>query len=231
MGYWFILDTLTSYWLSELEVESLRICAELVRRLVGEGLDWRLEYVLARMIHSVGDPLIVKLVRYSEGILEAFKAAENSLKRVVTDVEMVAAGVRGRCLRMGLGLEVAVRYGARGGEGVVARGAEELLRRGLVDKGSLVVNGSSPSFLEVILRGVEEGLAKPLAIIATPPGFIKAPKAKEELLRLEGVVPFIAVMGSRGGSPVAAAAANAFLDIASGKALDIWGRVKDVIHS
>ncbi len=224
-----------------MEVESLRICFKAVERFLNsasappelKGVGWGVKYVLARALHSVGDTMILRLIRLSPNFGRALRAAE-AIERLVADVGMVEAGVRGRCAALGLPVAVASTIGKavpHKPEGAVAAGAEALVRAEAFTPETLVINGNAPSFLETLLNAMRSGLARPYAIIATPPGFVKAPSVKDRLVREVRDTPYLTVLGSRGGSPVAVAVANAILDIRSGRAEELVRRVRYVIHS
>ena len=51
---------------------------------------------------------------------------------------------------------------------------------------------------------------KPALIIGTPVGFVGAKESKD-LLAEEAPVPYITVLGTKGGSPIAASVINAML--------------------
>jgi precorrin isomerase len=53
---------------------------------------------------------------------------------------------------------------------------------------------------------IEEGI-KPAVIIAMPVGFVHVVESKEELMALG--LPYIAIVGRRGGSPLAVSVINA----------------------
>ena len=60
------------------------------------------------------------------------------------------------------------------------------------------------------LRQVEEENLRPACIVGIPVGFVGAADSKAELAKQE-TVPFITVEGTKGGSPIAAAAVNAMM--------------------
>ena len=61
---------------------------------------------------------------------------------------------------------------------------------------------------------VEEGV-KPALVVAMPVGFVHVVESKEELMSLN--VPFIAVTGRRGGSPLAVSVIHALCSLAARK--------------
>jgi precorrin-8X/cobalt-precorrin-8 methylmutase len=74
--------------------------------------------------------------------------------------------------------------------------------------GAVVVIGNAPTALFRLLELLDEGVAKPAAIIGMPVGFVGAAESKEALMN-DGRVPFLVVRGRRGGSAMAAATVNA----------------------
>jgi precorrin isomerase len=98
---------------------------------------------------------------------------------------------------------------AEGLETTRSAAAVELWRDRL--EGAVVVIGNAPTALYHLLDLLDEGAAKPAAIIATPVGFVGAAESKARLaMGLHGV-PFLTLLGRRGGSAIAAAALNAIL--------------------
>ena len=59
-----------------------------------------------------------------------------------------------------------------------------------------------------LLDMLDEGAARPAAILGIPVGFVGAAESKEALIANPRGVPFIAVRGRMGGSAIAAAALN-----------------------
>ncbi len=138
--------------------------------------------------------------------LSIHKPLRHPPRRVLADVGMVARGLRAP---VGIGVaadavgapELAERAGTTRAAAGMALLWEEFGRDGLV------VIGNAPTALLAALdlaRG-----AAPAFVIATCPGFTLAEAAKEALAASE--LPHLAVLGTRGGSGPAAAAANAVL--------------------
>ena len=75
--------------------------------------------------------------------------------------------------------------------------------------GAVVVIGNAPTALFHLLELLDAGAPKPAAIIATPVGFVGAAESKAALVASKHGVPFITLLGRRGGSAIAAAALNA----------------------
>ena len=81
---------------------------------------------------------------------------------------------------------------------------------------AIAVIGNAPTALFALLEGLDRGWPKPAAIIAFPVGFVGAAEAKQELARDSRGVPFVTLLGRRGGSAMAGAAVNAITSGAAG---------------
>jgi precorrin-8X/cobalt-precorrin-8 methylmutase len=78
--------------------------------------------------------------------------------------------------------------------------------------GALVAIGNAPTALLELLDLIDAGCAAPAAIVGMPVGLVAAAESKDELVRR--ATPYATVLGTRGGSPLAAAALNALLQLA-----------------
>jgi hypothetical protein len=87
--------------------------------------------------------------------------------------------------------------------------AKPILNRGLV------VFGNSPVGLLELNRLIQEEEIRPALVIAMPVGFVHVIESKEELMSLD--IPFIALSGRRGGSPLAVSVVHALCVIAAGQ--------------
>jgi precorrin-8X/cobalt-precorrin-8 methylmutase len=75
--------------------------------------------------------------------------------------------------------------------------------------GAVVAIGNAPTALFRLLDMLEEGAARPAAIIGVPVGFVGAAESKEALAANPYGVPWLIVRGRMGGSAMTAAAVNA----------------------
>jgi precorrin-8X/cobalt-precorrin-8 methylmutase len=75
--------------------------------------------------------------------------------------------------------------------------------------GAVVLIGSAPTALEVLLELVAAGLPAPALLIGMPVGFVGVAESKRRLAR-SGLTQ-IRLEGSRGGAGLVAAAVNALL--------------------
>jgi precorrin-8X/cobalt-precorrin-8 methylmutase len=77
---------------------------------------------------------------------------------------------------------------------------------------AVVVIGNAPTALLALIDMVDHQEAKPAFVVGMPVGFVQAKEAKEALMKRD--VPYITVVGTRGGSAMAVATMNALLKIA-----------------
>lgn len=177
--------------------------------------------VVRRMIHTVGDFSIIPDIRFSPGALEAAESALREGRLIYCDSNMIRSGLslaRLRRVNPDYGPEKIVCYVA---DEAVARDSKALgLPRSLLGirkarpllEGAIAVFGNAPiALLELNRMIVEEGL-KPALVIGMPVGFVHVVESKQELLTLP--VPFIALTGRRGGSPLAVSVVHALCTLA-----------------
>ena len=198
----------------EIDRESLKMVeADLPAEL---DLEPREHYVLCRIVRAEGDPAITGAVRFSAGAIDRGIEAINAGIDVVTDVRMVEMGISKALLsRRGVGTrclidapEVADRARREGTTRSVAA-IRELAPR--ID-GAVVAVGNAPTALLALLDLVDAGMVSPALVVGMPVGFVACPESKEELVKRE--IPYITIMGRRGGSSAAAATINALLELA-----------------
>lgn len=168
----------------------------------------------SRLIHASGDVGYAPITRVHP---QAIDAAIVALKRgvdIYTDVEMVRTGINKKKLASFGGTvhclvadpDVAARAKAEG----ITRSMVAMRTFGKDMDGSIVAIGNAPTALFEVLRLVREEGIRPACIVGIPVGFVGAAESKEELAAND-IVPYITVEGSKGGSPIAAAAVNALM--------------------
>ncbi len=168
--------------------------------------------VAYRMVHACGMTDLVADLAFSADVAEKAQSALAAGAPILADCRMVAAGISRA--RLGAGNDVVCTLGA---PGLPARAAAAGTTRSAaaVDlwqpqlAGALCVIGNAPTALFRLLELVAEGAPRPAAVIATPPGFVGASEAKVLLADGRHGLPFLTLLGRRGGSAVAAAAVNA----------------------
>ncbi len=176
------------------------------------GLPGDLEGVAVRMIHASGSPDIVADLRASPGAVAAGRRALEAGAPVLVDVAMVDAGIIRhrlpaanpviRTLDDPRTADIARQRGT-------TRSAAAVELWGELLEGAVVAIGNAPTALFRLLELLAEGAAPPALIAGLPVGFVGAAESKQALVEHAAGVPYITVLGRRGGSALAAAAVNA----------------------
>ncbi len=172
--------------------------------------------VAARVVYAAGDLALADSLRFREHPVPAALTALRSGCNVVVDVRMVAAALDRKRLAW-LGCDLLCAIEAPGAADVArASGVTRSLAgiRQLIARldGAVVAIGNAPTALLGLLDLVDAGAVRPACVIGMPVGFVAAAESKAELLRRD--LPAVAISGTRGGSPLAAAALNALLRLA-----------------
>ena len=182
--------------------------------LEGLGLDERATKVYSRLIHASGDVGYAPITRMHPEAIDCAIAALKSGAHIYTDVEMVRTGINKKKLAS-FGGEV---HCLIADPDIAARAKVEGITRSMIAmrqfgkdlNGSIVAIGNAPTALFEGLRLVREEGIRPACIVGIPVGFVGAAESKAELAE-NGLVPYITVEGTKGGSPIAAAAINALM--------------------
>jgi precorrin-8X/cobalt-precorrin-8 methylmutase len=167
--------------------------------------------VAVRVIHACGMVEVARDLRFHPEFTRAARTALLAGRPILCDAKMVAHGITRARLPAGNEVvcsldapevpELARRMGT-------TRSAAALDLWGERVRGALVAIGNAPTALFRLLELLDAGAPRPAAIIGVPVGFVGAAEAKEALAA-DGRVPFLIVRGRKGGSAMAAAAANA----------------------
>jgi precorrin-8X/cobalt-precorrin-8 methylmutase len=200
----------------EIEIRSM----EIIDGLLPAG-DWSPaeRTVVKRLVHTSGDPSLAAAVRLSTGAADAGAAALRAGAPVFTDTHMVRIGVNEqRVLAYGGTLECLISDPAIAEEsrrtGRTRAACAMRAFGGRLD-GAVVALGNAPTALREVLALAREGVARPALVVGMPVGFVDAAESKDALMASD--LPFLAIEGTRGGSPLAAAAVNALLRVAEGE--------------
>ena len=177
-------------------------------------LDERETKLYSRLIHASGDVGYAPITREHPQAIDAAIAALKRGVDIYTDVEMVRTGINKKKLASFGGTvhclvadpDVAARAKAEG----ITRSMVAMRTFGKDMDGSIVAIGNAPTALFEVLRLVREEGIRPACIVGIPVGFVGAAESKAELAAND-IVPYITVEGSKGGSPIAAAAVNALM--------------------
>jgi precorrin-8X/cobalt-precorrin-8 methylmutase len=178
------------------------------------------QQVAMRLVHTSGDPDVLRDLRFSDGAVEAGLAALAKSANVLCDIQMVSHGISKRYLSGQVycflnAPAVAERARQTGETRSMAAMAEWPAHLA----GSIVAIGNAPTALFRLLDLLDEVAPRPALIIGMPVGFINAAESKQALWDIaptEFRTPCITLLGRRGGSSLAAATLNALARMASG---------------
>jgi precorrin-8X/cobalt-precorrin-8 methylmutase len=180
--------------------------------------------VVRRMIHTTGDFGLIDSVRFTPGAISHGIEALRSGRSIYVDSRMIQSGLSLKRLRsVYKDYQTSDIHCYVDDEEVFEKARQQRLPRSLfaVQKAKpvlnrgLVVFGNSPIGLLEINRLIQEEKIRPALVIAMPVGFVHVIESKEELMSLD--VPFIALSGRRGGSPLAVSVVHALCTIAAGQ--------------
>ncbi|MBQ9376890.1 MAG: precorrin-8X methylmutase [Schwartzia sp.] len=195
----------------DIENKSMEIIAP---HLAGLNLSEAEKKVYSRMIHASGDVEYAPFIRIHPKAVEATQEALKRGANIYTDVEMVRTGIHKASFnRYGGKIECRVsdpeiaEMAQREG---ITRSMAAMRTFGKALAGSIVAIGNAPTALFEVLRLAKEEDILPAVVIGIPVGFVGAADSKK-LLAENTLVPYITVEGTKGGSPIAAAAVNAIM--------------------
>ena len=201
-----------SEWLKDPAEIYRRSFATIRQEAVLDDLPEQVRAIAIRMVHACGMTDLIPDVRSYGDPQSAIKTALSGRRPVLVDASMVAAGIMSARLPpdvqvicgledQSLAKEAAAKATTRSAA-LVTRWLPHLAR-------AVVVIGNAPTALFQLLEELRATSDRPAAIIATPVGFVGAAESKQALVDANLGVPFVTVLGRRGGSAMAAAALNA----------------------
>ena len=177
--------------------------------------------IVRRMIHTTGDFGIMEAIRFSPDAIAAGVAALHGCRPLIVDSNMIRSGIslarlRGVCgfyrkesLICHIADEDIERMARRTG---LPRSLHAIEKARPFIAGAIAAFGNAPvALMELNRMIVEEGL-RPALVVAMPVGFVHVVESKEELMALG--VPYIALVGRRGGSPLAVSVIHALCGLA-----------------
>jgi precorrin-8X/cobalt-precorrin-8 methylmutase len=165
-----------------------------------------------RLVHACGMTDILDDLAWGGAVVEDGGQALKAGARILCDARMVAEGIT----RVFLAAHNEILCPLQD-EGVAERARRDGTTRSAaaVDlwrpqlEGAVISIGNAPTALFRLIEILQDGAAKPAAILAFPVGFIGAAESKEALIAAQLGVPYVTLRGRRGGSALAAAAVNA----------------------
>ncbi len=165
-----------------------------------------------RLVHACAEPAIVGDLVAADAALGIGQAALARGAPILVDAAMVAAGITRRRLPRGNPVlcfledervpALAERLGT-----TRSAAAVELWRPAL--EGAVVAIGNAPTALFHLLEMIAGGGPRPALVLGFPVGFVGAAEAKAAIAGNALGLPYITLLGRRGGSAMAAAAVNA----------------------
>ena len=177
------------------------------------GLPADLATLAYRLVHACGMPDVVGDLRWQGSPAAAAGQALRAGARVLVDCEMVARGVNRHRLPAGNTVlcslnDPRVREIQRHERTTRSAAAVELWREHL--QGSVIAIGNAPTALFRLMEVLADAPGRlPAAILAFPVGFVGAAESKLALVEAGLDIPYVTLLGRRGGSAMAAAAVNA----------------------
>jgi precorrin isomerase len=168
--------------------------------------------LVVRLVHACGMPDIVPDLCWLGDPVRGATRALACGAPVICDCEMVQRGViserlpRENPVMCTLCDPRVVPLSLRQGT-TRSAAAVELWRPMLKD--AVVAVGNAPTALFRLLELLAAGAERPAAIFAFPVGFVGAAESKDALVTAGLDIPFVTLLGRRGGSALAAAAVNA----------------------
>lgn len=174
------------------------------------------KWALLHAIHTTADFEMERILYTDDKAVEALynKVANGELKTIVTDVTMVASGIRKGALTR-LGVEVKCYLSApRVAEMASTQGITRTqagIRLAVEEHpDALFAFGNAPTALMELCGLIRKGKAHPAGIIAAPVGFVHVRESKHMVKPFKDI-PKIIVEGRKGGSNLAATLCNAVL--------------------
>jgi precorrin-8X/cobalt-precorrin-8 methylmutase len=169
--------------------------------------------VIKRVVHASADPLLAESVSFSDSAVEKAKQLIREGADIITDVNMLRAGINQRKLaEYGGELKCFIRD-----QEVIDKAEKSGLTRSIMAARKaaklpgkkIFAIGNAPTALFELLRLSREEELNIDFIVGTPVGFVGATESKEELMQSE--IPHISLKGRKGGSAVAASIVNSIL--------------------
>ena len=196
---------------------------EIIQSELPHPLDPVFAPIIMRVIHTTADFEYADSISFSDGAAERALTALRQGVHLVSDTNMVKAGVD----KMRLAAFASKIHCFTGDEdtAVIARRKNITRSKAAMDKAAamnerfIFVIGNAPTALMRICELKALGKISPEFVIGVPVGFVNAAESKEMLMR--SGIPYITSRGRKGGSNVAAAICNALLRMAEQENLNV----------
>lgn len=172
--------------------------------------------IIKRIVHTTGDPDIAPLIKIHPDAVAAGIAALRAGRPIFTDVQMLRSGISPvKFEQFGIEticlikdpevVEEAKKTGKTRAMVAMVKAAPQL-------EGGIIAIGNAPTALFELCNMIKNGQIRPALVVGTPVGFVGAKESKEVLV--DTPIPYVTVVGTRGGSTIAVAVLNALLKLA-----------------
>jgi len=186
---------------------------EIIQSELSRPIDPFLAPIIMRVIHTTADFEYMDTLTISPGAVEkAIKAIREGVC-IVSDTNMVKAGVdKTRLNKFGgdihcfIGDEDIAETARENG---ITRAHASMDKAVSMGKPFIYAIGNAPTALMRLCDLTDSGKCSPILVIGVPVGFVNVVEAKERLI--SSSIPYIVSRGRKGGSNVAAAICNALL--------------------
>lgn len=174
--------------------------------------------IVRRMIHATADFDFIQTIQFHPEAIQAGVEAIKQGKNIITDTEMLRAGIRKADLES-FGVQVLCFLNEAGvieesKKAGTTRAAVAVYRAIPFMKNGIYAIGNAPTALFRLLELLEQGVARPALVIGLPVGFVNAAESKAALVKVN--TPFLSNAGRKGGTTVAASVVNALIKLALG---------------
>lgn len=178
--------------------------------------------IVKRCIHTAADFDYLKNLKFTENAVAAGIAAIKSGCTIVTDTQMARSGINKRVLESFGGQVLCFMSDPDVAEEAKrrceTRATVSMERAAKLEGRVILAIGNAPTALVRACQLRDEGKFSPELIIGAPVGFVNVVESKELLASTD--CDFIAPMGRKGGSNIAAAICNAMIYMASNNKRD-----------
>ncbi len=200
----------------QIEEKSFQLIEE---RVPSHSFDQKEWTIVRRMIHATVDFDLVHDTKFHPEAISKGIAALRKGAPIITDTKMVKAGISLKRLRKyktkilcTISHPEVIKEARLSGK---TRASVAMQKMSSLMGGSIIAIGNAPTALFEILELAEKESQIPSLIIGVPVGLVGASESKEMLMKKD--IPYITVLGEKGGSPLAASIVNGLAVLALGK--------------
>lgn len=194
----------------EIEKRSMEIVEDYIK--ANSSFTTEEKQIVKRVIHASGDPDILEQMIFHPNAVEAGIRAIRARADIYVDVNMLKAGISPKLIKDRLNIFCSISDSdveKNAEKWQISRAATSMRLNAEKLNNNIIAIGNAPTALFELMDLINQGI-KPALIVGTPVGFVGAAESKEILSKQENV-PFISLLGNRGGSAIAAAIINALL--------------------